>query len=224
MVDVSQLKFATCLRLGLRLATDCDLRCSPGQHELASGCKSTQVCNSVRTYDGRPNRFASRLTSSRKLQKALITWDQLASTCVGWPKWEKVAHEFALDQSQRKSAQVAKRNASWTQVQNCVDLRVRLPRTYKCGLSFWGKWGPFGLDYLAESTTNFGFCWGFSLGWGLGIEVWFTALKASFHYFHNTIMEMIKTRLECCKPAVELTQSLSHHQNPDWFVRQSSCP
>ena len=91
--------------------------------------KRLQVCKTrtcVRTYDGWPNKFASRLASSRKLQKVVnfthiqLTCDQLVSTCVGWPNGETCidlhAHEFELDRSQRKW--VAKRNANWTRVKN----------------------------------------------------------------------------------------------------------
>ena len=50
----------------------------------------------------------------------------------------RLAYEFELDQSQRKW--VAKRNASWTQIENlrqltCVYLRVRLARDWVLSLS-----------------------------------------------------------------------------------------
>ena len=63
-----------------------------------------------------------------------VNFTQLVSTCAGWPNGKKtssnwVASQFELDQSQRKLSQedamqvdrrkwVAKRNASWTQVEN----------------------------------------------------------------------------------------------------------
>ena len=52
---------------------------------------------SIRTCDGWPNGFASRLSSSRQSQKAVnfthihMTCGQLVSTCVGWPNGEKLA-------------------------------------------------------------------------------------------------------------------------------------
>ena len=65
------------------------------------GCKflakRTRKSTQVRTYDGRPNRFSSRLRSSPKSQKVInfthiqMTCDQLVSTCVGWPNGEKLA-------------------------------------------------------------------------------------------------------------------------------------
>ena len=68
----------------------------------------------------------------RKFPHIHLTCDQLVSTCVGWPNGEnlrRLAYEFDLDQCQRKSSQVitshrkqrkwvAKRNGSWTQVEN----------------------------------------------------------------------------------------------------------
>ena len=100
--------------------------------------KSTQVYKTrtyVRTCDGWPNGFASRLASSSKSQKSrklhAHTVD-LWSTCVDlrwvakrWNYVRRLAYEFELDQtgnaSQRKW--VAKRNANWTQVENVRGLR-----------------------------------------------------------------------------------------------------
>ena len=80
--------------------------------------KPLRVCKirtCVRTCDGWPNGFASRLASSRKSQTVVnlthiqLTRDQFVLTCVGWPNGERLAYEFELDQSHRKSSQVKAR-------------------------------------------------------------------------------------------------------------------
>ena len=99
-------------------------------------CK-TRTC--IRTCEGWPNGFASRLGSSRKSQKVVnsthiqMTYNQLVSTCVGWPNDEKLAWictRIELNQSQCKSSQVHARG--WTNEtqdkrnsKTGVDLRVR---------------------------------------------------------------------------------------------------
>ena len=112
--------------------------------------KSTQVCRTrtcVRTCDGRPNGFASRLASSRKSQKVVnfthtqLTCDQLVSTCVGWPSGEILASTCVriwtrpkptlVNASQRKW--MAKRNGSRKLALTCADLRVRLASALKEG-------------------------------------------------------------------------------------------
>ena len=62
---------------------------------LWPGDAKTRTCAGA--CNGWPNRFASRLASSRKSQSTYI----LVSTCVnGWPNGEKLAYEFELDQTQ----------------------------------------------------------------------------------------------------------------------------
>ena len=94
--------------------------------------------------------MAKRIRKSiRKSQKAVnfthiqLTCDQLVSTCVGWPNGEnlrRLAYEFELDQSKRKSSQV--HASGWPnemQVERksktCVDLRVRLARALALALA-----------------------------------------------------------------------------------------
>ena len=98
--------------------------------------KTTQVWKTrtcVRTCDGWPNGFTSRLASSRKSQKVVnfthiqLTCDQLVRTCIGWPNDEKHASTLRANLSSTKvnpwqPKWVAKRNASWTQVENLCRL------------------------------------------------------------------------------------------------------
>ena len=90
--------------------------------------KSTQVCKTrtcVRTCDGlQTDSQVSRLASSHKSEIVVdckhiqLTCDQLVSTCGGQMVKNLRRLAFELDQSQRKW--VAKRNASWTQVDNVL--------------------------------------------------------------------------------------------------------
>ena len=115
-------------------------------------CK-TRTC--VRTCDGWPNGFASRLTSSRNLQKVVsfthipLTCDQLASTSDGRPNGEKLASTGERIWAPPKSTQliasprewVAKRNGVERKSKNSVDLRVRLARALALLVSKKWYWG-----------------------------------------------------------------------------------
>ena len=154
----------------------CDSHASAGDHARAVSCsdlavrgtisarptnknkalakrnrKSTQVCKTrtcVRICDGRPNGFASRLTSSRKSQKDVISrlcrwlainlcWIALGGhTVKTYVNLRTNLSSTKVNASPRKSSQVhtsprkwvAKRNASWMSKQKSktyVDLRVR---------------------------------------------------------------------------------------------------
>ena len=110
--------------------------------------KSTQVCKTrtyVRTCDGWPNGFASRLTSSRKSKKAVNfthTID-LRSTCVdlGWvaKRWNTCVVDLRTNLSSTKvnapsrRKWVTKRNASWPQVENLRRLASPFGQGFKGG-------------------------------------------------------------------------------------------
>ena len=85
------------------------------------------------------NRFACRLASSRKSQNGVhftriqMNYDQLVSTCFGWPNGEKLASICVRIWAWPKSTQVVgqtkrKSNASWKLELTCIELRVRLAR------------------------------------------------------------------------------------------------
>ena len=50
-----------------------------------------------------------------------MTCDQLVLTCVGWPNGEKLAYEFELDQSQRKSSQISPSRRKWMRNETQVE-------------------------------------------------------------------------------------------------------
>ena len=62
---------------------------------------------------------------SRKLHPHTV---YLRSTCVGWPNGEKLACEFELEQSRRKSTHMGGQTKHGWILSTCVDLRVRLAR------------------------------------------------------------------------------------------------
>ena len=98
----------------------------PWLNGLASRCKSTQVRKTrtcVRTCDGRSHGFTGRLASSRKSHIQFIC-NQLAFGGQTVKNLRRLAYEFELDQSQRKSTQVDgqpkhKLNASRKRASTC---------------------------------------------------------------------------------------------------------
>ena len=82
--------------------------------------KSTHVYKTgtcVRTYEGWPNGFASRLESSRKSQKVVNSM-HIQLTCVGWPSVDLRTNLSSTKVHPSHRKWVGKRNASWTQVEN----------------------------------------------------------------------------------------------------------
>ena len=109
--------------------------------------KSTQVCKTrtwgaVRTYEGWPNGFASRLGSSRRSQKVVnftesyntITCNQLVSTCVGWPNDEKLAWICARIESTHVGGQT-KRKMNATR-----KLALTCESVWPAALESWKKY------------------------------------------------------------------------------------
>ena len=146
-----------------------------------------------------------------KSQKAVnftriqLTCDQLVSTCVGWPNGEnlrRLAYEFELDQSKRKSSQV--HASGWpneTQVERksktCVDLRVRLAS----GFSF-------------SVRVSFRFCLS-------GVFLW---AKRSLAHFSGRTVRFLFLPSSFCLPLpshsmhLYLKQSLHPHRRGALFV------
>ena len=74
---------------------------------------------------------AKRIRKSQKVVNFThiqFTCDQLAPACVGWPNGEKLACEFELEQSRRKSTHMGGQTKHGWILSTCVDLRVRLAR------------------------------------------------------------------------------------------------
>ena len=119
--------------IGLRRKNNLDIpQVKPWPNGLASQRKfaKPELAYGLAKGGQTDSQVGSQVAKSRTFHA--YNWYQLVSTCAGWPNGKKnlrlLASKFELDQvNASRHKWVAKRNASWTQVQN---LRVRLARAW----------------------------------------------------------------------------------------------